>query len=123
MTNENADRANAQNGIENAACIWDQWRGHLAPKLDMLLYTGFWFGTSNPLDKVYGFLGLWQARAVHEIASTPEHLLLLTPDYRKPSAEVYANASRAVVLVSAGLGILDVTDDCRVDAEYAGYPS
>lgn len=106
-------------GIDNAACMWDQWKGRLAPKLDMLLYTTYWFETSDPLDKIYGLLGIWQTRASAQATDKPEHMALLQPDYRKTTAEVFAQASRAVTIVSGNLIILDVTDSGRTDVNAA----
>lgn len=72
---------------------------------------------------MYGFLGIWRARATVEIATTPEHLTLLRPDYRSSMAKVYADASRAVILVSKNLALLDVTDAGRLDADLPEVPS
>lgn len=106
-------------GIDNAACMWDQWKGRLAPKLDMLLYTTYWFETSDPLDKVYGLLGIWQTRAGVHVAEKPEHVALLQPDYRKTTAQVFAQASRAAIIVSGDLIMLDVTDCGRTNVTAA----
>ncbi|RFU26826.1 hypothetical protein B7463_g9508, partial [Scytalidium lignicola] len=56
--------------------------------------------SSDPRDKVYGILGFFG-----DPKSDPENILPL-PDYNKPTAEVYADVTRAIIISTKSLNVM-----------------
>lgn len=66
--------------------------------------------SSDPRDKVYAFLGI-----LGEFENSHSSLTTLKPDYTKPVAEVYIEASKAMLLGSMGLRWLALKErDSRI---------
>lgn len=76
--------------------------------MEVLLREAFGFQASDPLDKVYGLLGLL-ARLDQGSDDDPAtcDLSLLVPDYQKPLSEVYALATWFAMKQEKSLGLLE----------------
>ncbi|KAK3709817.1 hypothetical protein LTR37_010645 [Vermiconidia calcicola] len=103
LTPDESTNATHVIGIRNATEIWDCLETPYAtPKLlSTMLAMAMEFETTNPLDKIYGLLGLLQ----------PWFLRLdmyIVPDYSISRAELYTLATRAAIKDTGSLGVLGI---------------
>ncbi|KAL9595844.1 MAG: hypothetical protein Q9219_006186 [cf. Caloplaca sp. 3 TL-2023] len=73
--------------------------------------------SSDPRDKVYGLLGFFEGSREER-----ESNALMSPDYRKPTSQIYIEAAEYIMRSSGDLSILSVVED-RLYRKTEGLPS
>jgi hypothetical protein len=83
---------------------------------ESLLYNTGVFGATDPRDKVYSLLGLRSAKINPSLSGEVQ------PDYQKSVADVYTEATRAVISMGSSLNVCGINDSLS-SKKIEGLPS